>query len=334
MSKVLVTGGGGFVGKALSLSLLAQGHEVWSVSRGSYPELEHAGIRTLRADLSGPTKSFAEAFRGAQVVFHTAAKVEMWGCYEDFFRVNVIGTRNVINLCREEGVPALVYTSSPSVIADGTDLMGINEDYPYPRKYKAHYPRTKALAEQEVLASSSETLWTAALRPHLIWGRGDTNLVPTILERARSGRLLQIGSGKNKTDITYIDDCVLAHELAWQALCENEESRGKAYFISQGEPVYLWEWVGELLRRHGLAPLSRSIPYLPASVIATCLEALARFRPGCPEPLLTRFLVSEMATSHYFDISRARALLGYQPQFSVARAMDTAFSECDNTGCN
>ncbi len=330
--RYIVTGGGGFVGKALSIALIRAGHEVLSLSRGRYPELAELGISSAQVDLGSDETPWWELFKGVDGVFHTAAKVDMWGRYDDFFRTNVKGTRNIIEACRKAGVRNLVFTSSPSVVHDGNQLCGIDESYPYPKHFDAFYPRTKAQAEQEVLASDEpEKLRTTALRPHLIWGPGDTNLVPTILERARRGRLTRIGDGENLVDLTYIDDCVAAHLLAMEAL-ESTPDRvgGKAYFISQGEPVKMWSWIDQVLIANGLKPVSRSISARTAMTLAYVVEGACRFLLlfgiEC-KPLLTRFLVSEMYTSHYFDISRARNDFGYVPSHTVAGALAKTFSK-------
>ncbi|MFN4896982.1 MAG: NAD-dependent epimerase/dehydratase family protein [Pseudomonadota bacterium] len=329
--RYVITGGGGFVGKALARALVQRGHEVLSLSRGDYPELRQLGIETRCVDLGSDPDSWWQAFTGADGVFHTAAKVDMWGDYEDFFRTNVVGTRNVIRACRDAGVKNLVYTSSPSVIHDGRDLQGIDESYPYPKHADAHYPATKAIAEREVLAvNDGENIRTIALRPHLIWGPGDTNLVPTILERARAGRLTRIGDGNNLIDLTFIDDCVAAHILAMEALSnDNTSALGKAYFISQGEPVPMWSWIDEVLIRNQLPPVSRAIPKTLAYGIASVMEMVARSLRLVGiryTPLLTRFLVSEMATHHYFSIEAAQRELGYQPSCSIAEALVRTFS--------
>ena len=215
----VVTGGGGFLGRALCARLKAEGCRVIALSRRSYPQLEALGIESRVVDLSRPADQIIPQFAGADVVFHVAAKVEMWGRYADFFAVNVLGTRAVLQACRENRIPALVYTSSPSVVADGGDLCGVDESRPYPARHEAHYPATKALAEREVLAADGQGgMRTLALRPHLIFGPGDVNLVPTIVARARAGRLMRVGAGANRTDVTFIEDCVSAHVCAWRAL--------------------------------------------------------------------------------------------------------------------
>lgn len=324
--RFVITGGGGFVGKALGKALVGRGDQVLSLARSDYPELRELGIETRSVDISSDPKGWAEAFVGADGVFHTAAKVDMWGDYQDFFRTNVTGTSNVILACREFGVRNLVFTSSPSVIHDGRDLKGVDESYPYPEHYDAFYPETKALAEQEVIsANDGVTLRAVSLRPHLIWGPGDTNLIPTILERARAGRLTRIGSGQNLIDLTYIDDCVSAHILAMDALIAgNSRVFGKAYFISQGEPVSMWGWIDDLLARYDLPKVSRAIPKGLAHSLALVMEGVAKGLRCVGiryTPLLTRFLVSEMATDHYFSIAAAKADFGFNPAWSVRRGL-------------
>lgn len=328
--RYIITGGGGFVGKALGKALRAQGHEVLSLARGSYPELEKLGITTAKVDISSNVESWCELFKGYDGVFHTAAKVDMWGPYNGFFQTNVIGTRNIIQACKRAGIKNLVFTSSPSVIHDGNNLEGIDESYPYPKHFHAAYPETKAIAEREVLAANDGvTLCTVSLRPHLIWGPGDTNLIPTILQRAQAGRLTRIGDGSNKVDLTYIDDCVQAHIAAMRALEQGKsDAFGKAYFISQGDPVPMWGWIDQLLIKHNLPPVTRSIPKSLAVGIAWIFEWVAKGLNLCGvrfKPLLTRFLVSEMSTHHYFSIKAAQRDLGYHPSCTINEAMERAF---------
>jgi nucleoside-diphosphate-sugar epimerase len=332
MSEVcLVTGGGGFVGKELSKFLLANGYQVRSLARNYYSELDKLGITQFQHDLGSTDSIPSEALKGVSIVFHTAALVKMWGAYQDFFKVNVLGTRKLLNAAKIAKVDRFIYTSSPSVIADGSNLCGINEDYPYPDKANKHftafYPQTKAIAEQEVLAENTEDFFTCALRPHLIFGPGDTNLIPTVLEKAKSGSLKRIGRGANKADFTFIDDCVLAHLKAAEALKSNPAARGKAYFISQGEPYNLWLWIDKVLVANKLSPLpNRPVSYRLAMSLAGIFEFLAKTLPFViKEPRLTRFLVSEMATDHYFDLSRAKDLLGFEPRYTIDQALKLTF---------
>ncbi len=326
----MITGGGGFVGQALARALRAEGHQVLCLSRGAYPELNALGIETARVDISAPSTEWQDLCKGYDGIFHTAAKVDMWGPREGFFRTNVIGTRNVIAVCRAAGIKNLVFTSSPSVIHDGKDLVGVDECYPYPRHHHAWYPETKAIAEREVReANDGATLRTVALRPHLIWGTGDTHLVPTIIERARAGRLTQIGDGTNLVDLTLIDDCVSAHIAAMHALERNAaEVFGKVYFISQGDPVNMWGWINQVLERNGLPAVSRLLPRAVAMSLAGVMEGIATVVGLCGieyKPLLTRFLASEMSTHHYFSIEAARRDLGYIPSCTVDEAMERVF---------
>lgn len=208
------------------------------------------------------------------------------------------------------------------------------ESYPYPKHFDAFYPQTKAQAEREVLAANNgETLRTAYLRPHLIWGPDDTNLIPTILERVKAGRLTRIGKGENLVDVTFIDDCVQAHMLAMKALeGDKKEAQGKAYFITQGEPVKMWAWIDEVLAAHALPPVSKSIPTKVAMGIAYVMETISKSLLVCgviKPPLLTRFLVSEMATDRYFSIEAAARDLGYKPRFTMKEAMERTFAKAE-----
>ncbi|MEI6037563.1 MAG: NAD-dependent epimerase/dehydratase family protein [Planctomycetota bacterium] len=324
--KCVVTGGGGFVGSAICRSLIRSGHDVLAVGRNEYPALVAEGVTTAKHDLAASPETLIALCRGAAVVFHTAAHVAMWGRREEFVRGNITATRNVIAACRAAGVPVLIFTSSPAVIADGNDLRGVDESHAYSQHYVAHYPATKAAAEREVRQSHGSGLTTVALRPHLIFGPGDTHLVPTIVSRARAGRLVRVGDGCNRVDLTFIDDCVAAHLAAWQAAQTRATLvGGRAFFISQGDPTPLWPWIDRVLALHGLPPVQRSLPVWLAHGVATALEALWTAGGIRSEPMLTKFLVSEMATEHFFDIRAARKDLGYQPMYSVQEATQRSF---------
>jgi nucleoside-diphosphate-sugar epimerase len=326
--KAVVTGGGGFVGGALCRRLRTLGHDVTAIGRRPNPAIEAAGIRAVVQDLSTPDAAnrLAAALAGADCVFHTAAHVKMWGPRETFVRGNLAATESVIAACRAAGVGRLVFTSSPSVVAADHDLRGIDESQPYPHTYRALYPETKAAAERAVLAAHAADLGTIALRPHLIFGPGDTNLVPTILKRARAGRLVQVGPGTNLVDLTFIDDCVAAHLRAVEALAVRPSAGGRAYFISQGAPVPLWDWIGRVLALHGLPPVRRRISLGTAVVAATVAEAVWKTCGLKSDPPLTRFLAEEMATDHWFDITAARRELGYEPSCTVWEATERSFA--------
>ncbi len=325
--KALVTGGGGFVGAALCLRLRTLGHDVTALGRSSYPALVAEGIRTATHDLSQTAQqpALVQLLDGVDCVFHTAAHVKMWGPKKAFVEGNVTATDNVIAACRRAGVSKLVFTSSPSVVATSHGLRGVDESQPYPRHFAAFYAETKAAAERDVLQAHCAGLCTIALRPHLIFGPGDTNLVPTILGRASAGRLVQVGDGKNLVDLTFIDDCVEAHLLAAAALEARPAAGGRAYFISQGTPVPLWEWIGRVLALHGIPPVQRRLSATTARLLATAAEATWRTLGLSSDPPLTRFLAEEMASDHYFSIAAARRELGYSPRYSVWEATERSF---------
>ncbi len=312
----LVTGAGGFLGGAVARMLVAKGMKVKSFSRRNYSALSQFGIDHIQGDLND-RRAVERACRGADIVFHAAAKAGIWGAYEDFYKANVVGTRNILSACRDHGIDRLVYTSSPSVIFNGQDMEGVNETVPFPDHYKAAYPETKAEAERLILAANCPELATVSLRPHLIWGPGDTQLVPGILDRARSGQLRQIGPANKLVDFTYIDNAAHAHCCAAEHLTPGSAAAGRAFFISQGEPMPLWNFVNRLLECDGLPKISRKIPRNLAYVVGAILESAYRLLPLRGEPRLTRFLVEELSTAHWFDITAARETIGYRPQVSM-----------------
>lgn len=316
----LVTGGGGFLGKAILQRLVARGIRARSISRGNYPQLTALGVEHIQGDLADPA-AVRRAAEGCDLIFHVAARPGIWGRYEDFYRANVTGTDNVLTVCRDLGIKRLVYTSSPSVVFNGRDMEGVDESVPYPAHYDADYPKTKALAEQRVLQANGPDLATVALRPHLIWGPGDNHLVPRILARARAGQLRCIGAGRNRIDAVYIDNAADAHLLAADRLQPGSPIAGKAYFIAQGEPVLLWDFVNRILAAGGIPPVTRCIPTTLAVAAGGVLEAIYRTMGWESEPRMTRFLARELATSHWFDLTAARRDLGYEPQVSLEEGL-------------
>jgi nucleoside-diphosphate-sugar epimerase len=313
---VLVTGGSGFLGGAIVRRLVARGDRVRSLSRGHYPDLDALGVAQLRGDVAD-TATVVRAMADCELVFHVAAKAGIWGRYADFHRTNVAGTANVIAACRRLGVRRLVYTSSPSVVFDGRDMEDVDESVPYPAHYEAHYPKTKALAERLVLRANGPELATVALRPHLIWGPGDNHLVPRILARARAGRLRRIGGASKLIDSIYIDNAADAHLLGADRLQPQSVVAGRVYFLSQGEPLPLWDLVNRILAAAGLGPVTRSIPYPIAYIAGGTMEMLYGLMGWQQEPPMTRFLARELATAHWFDLSAAKRDLGYRPAVSI-----------------
>lgn len=315
--KALVTGGGGFLGSAIVRRLHDRGDEVRVLGRNTYPRLEPYVKQFIQADIRN-APDVARACAGMDVVFHVAALAALWGKRRDFWSINVEGTRNVIEGCLAQGVPRLVFTSTPSVVFGENDLCGVDESTPYPHRFLAAYPETKAAAERLVLAANTPTLATVALRPHLIFGPGDPHLIPRVIARARAGQLRQVGDGRNLVDITYIDNAADAHLQAADALKPGGRCSGRAYFISQGEAVVLWPWLNGLLTAIGAPTITRSMSFRRAHQAGTILELAYRACEIVREPPMTRFLATQLAKSHYFDISSARRDFGYDPTISTA----------------
>lgn len=318
--KVLVTGGSGFLGKAIAKALVKRGHEVQSFSRGRYPELEALGIKTFRGDITDRDALLAAA-DGCDAVLHVAAKAGVWGSYREYYRPNVIGTRNVINACIKNNVKRLIFTSSPSVVFGNADQDGVDESEPYPKRFLSHYPRTKAIAERFVLKANSSELATVSLRPHLIWGPGDNHLIPRIISRAKAGKLRIVGDGKNLVDTVYIDNAVDAHLLALERLSPGSNISGKAYFITNGEPLPMAAIINMILKAGGIRPVKRKMPAGVAYAAGALMESLYHITRRRQEPLMTRFLAKELSCAHWFDITAARQDLGYAPKVSMEEGM-------------
>jgi nucleoside-diphosphate-sugar epimerase len=316
----LVTGGGGFLGQAIVRALRARGDSVRSLSRQDYPALRDIGVEQVRGDVANAAAVSAAA-RGCDIVFHVAAKAGIWGAYADYHRANVLGTENVIAACRQHGIRRLVHTSSPSVVFSGQDMEGVDESVPYPAHFEAHYPHTKALAEQLVLKANSPTLATVALRPHLIWGPGDNHLLPRLIARAKAGQLRRIGTQPKRVDTVFIENAADAHLLAADVLAPGATCAGRAYFIANGEPIPLWDMVNRMLAAAGLPPVTRSVPVPVAMALAWGFESVSRVTGSEREPRLTRFVVREMSTAHWFDISAAKRDFGYVPRVSTEEGL-------------
>jgi nucleoside-diphosphate-sugar epimerase len=319
MGPALVTGGSGFLGRRIVDRLLAQGRSVTILGRTPAADLEGRGVRFIRAALED-ADAVRAAFAGVETVFHTAAKVGVWGRYPDFYSANVLGTRAVLDGCRAHGVRRLVYTSTPSVVYNGRDLSGVDESLPLTTSCPSPYPLTKAAAESEVLAANSTGLATVALRPHLIWGPGDPHLVPRILDRARSGRLRIVGEGRNRVDMVHVENAADAHLSAESTLrAPNSPAAGKAYFITNGEPVVLWDWVNGLLSGLGEPRVTRRVPLGVATAVGASCEAVWLAFRLRGEPPMTRFIAAELAKDHWFDITAARRDLRYAPRVAMAQ---------------
>jgi nucleoside-diphosphate-sugar epimerase len=319
---ILVTGGGGFLGQALCRGLVERGHMVSSFNRGHYPPLDALGVRQLRGDLADRDAVVAAA-KGCEAIFHNAAKAGAWGSRDSYHRANVLGTDNVLAACRAHGIDRLVYTSTPSVTHRATHPVagGTADEVPYGDHVMAPYARTKILAEKAVLAANVATLATVALRPRLIWGPGDAQLLPRLAQRARAGRLRLVGDGSNLIDTTYIDNAAQAHFDAFDHLAPGAACAGRAYFISNGEPRPAREIVNALLAAAGAPLVTKTLPFGVAYAIGAACEAAWTLLPLAGEPPLTRFLAEQLATTHWYDMAPATRDFGYVPRVTIAEGL-------------
>ncbi len=318
--RALVTGGGGFLGRRIVELLVEQGHDVSFLARGSYPKVEALGARAFQVDLRDRER-LPEVLKGADTVFHVAAKAGVWGPESEYRSINVDGTRNLLDAAEMVGVKRFIYTSTPSVVSYAEPIENGPQDLPYAEQYKAHYPRTKADAERLVLTSNSSQMATVSLRPHLIFGPGDPHLLPRFVEATLKGRLRIIGDGTNKVDFTYVDNAAWAHIDAANALTgHTAPCAGKAYFISNDEPVSLWGWFNDLLERMDVPKIERRLGHGTAKRLFTAIETAHRILP-LGEPAVTAFLADAMATSHWFDMSPAKRDFGYQIRVSMDDAV-------------
>ncbi len=332
MKKILITGGGGFLGRYIVEQLRERGDAVTVFARGAYPELTQIGATVIRGDLHD-ADAVKQACAGMDAVFHVAARPGIWGTWESFYQPNVVGTQHVIEACQAQRVPKLIFTSSPSVVFDNQPQAGCNERLPYPARFENSYSQTKALAEQFVIKANSAELLTVSLRPHLIWGPRDPHLLPRLIARAKAGQLMQVGEGNNRVDMTYVEDAARAHVLVEEALQLGSPVAGSVYFISQDAPVNLWGWIRDLLRTLEIPPIKRTISLSTARTIGAAMEFVWRNLRLSGEPRMTRFLASELALDHYYDISRAKRDFGYIPQISMNDALERTLPYLKGLGC-
>ncbi len=320
IKKALVTGGGGFVGKAVVTMLIDLGIETRVIGRHRYAEIERIGGQCIVGDIVD-VELMEKITEDIDIVFHVAALAGIWGTWKDYYTTNVLGTEVVLGSCRKNKVPMLVYTSTPSVVFNRVDIRGGDERLAYADKYLCHYAKSKVMAEKSVLNANSTTLKTCALRPHLIWGPGDPHLIPRLLASGRKKILKRVGDGSNLVDISYIDNVAYAHILAAKNLAGKGTAAGKPYFISQGEPVNLWDWINELFRAMDIEKVQDAISFPVAYRIGGVMEALYRLAGLKKEPQMTRFLAEQLAKSHYFSLHNARVDLGYEPVISTSEGL-------------
>jgi nucleoside-diphosphate-sugar epimerase len=320
LGAVLVTGGGGFLGSAVVRLLREAGvARVTAAGRRVYPHVEAIGAASVVADVGDGT-AIAAAIAGHDTVVHTAALAGVFGPRAEYERTNVLGTLNVLAACRRHGVRRLVFTSSPSAVFDGTSHVDAGNDLAYPRRYLAHYPRTKAEAERLVLDANGPALATVALRPHLIFGPGDPHLVPRLVARARAGRLVRVGPGTNRVSLTYVDNAAHAHVDAAAGLAPGAPHAGRAYFVNQAEPVVLWQWLESLLAGVGAPLPTRRVSARTAYAAGALCELTWRVLGRAGEPPMTRFVAQQLALEHTYSLAPAARDFGYVERVGLAEA--------------
>jgi len=321
IGKVLVTGGGGFVGKRITGMLTERGIPCRVIGRNRYPEIEAMGAECLVGDISD-RHVMLDATRDVDTVFHVAALAGIWGPWNEYYRINVIGTGNVIYGCQVNNVARLIYTSTPSVVFDQADIRGGDESLPYSSHFLCNYAKSKMMAEKMVLSANSDSLLTCAIRPHLIWGPEDPHLIPRLIESGKRKQLKRVGSGTNMVDISYIDNVAHGHILAAGNLASVGTAAGKVYFLGQEKPVVLWEWINSLFLKLGIPQVTRSIPFAAAYCIGALLESGYRLCRVSKEPGMTRFVACQLSRSHYFSHNSAQKDLGYIPVVSMEEGME------------
>ncbi|MBR5758263.1 MAG: NAD-dependent epimerase/dehydratase family protein [Thermoguttaceae bacterium] len=368
--KALVTGGGGFLGRYLVERLLADGCETRTFCRHAHDELRSLGVDQRLGDLRS-FDDVSKAVEGVDVVFHVAAFPSIVAIPRPFYETNVLGTKNVLAACLKNKVRKLVYTSTQCVANTIESQEGVDESVPYARPFLGWYQMTKAVAEQFVRAANyapwtddydfegldlseskfrslnatfearrprrdpyrEDALMTVALRPHLIWGPRDRNLVPRLLERARKGKLRRVGDGRNVISTIYVQNAADAHKLAADALTPGGSAPGSVYYIAQDKPLNCWKWIDELLALVGEPPVRKSVSFKAAWRLGTVLEKIYRVLGREDEPTMTRFLATQLAKSYWFDTTRARNELGFSPAISTEEGMRRLGEDLRARGC-
>jgi nucleoside-diphosphate-sugar epimerase len=313
--KILVTGGGGFLGSSICRQLDALGHSVIAFQRSDANHLQGSRLATVRGDVCD-LSGLCSASSGCDAIVHTAGKAGVWGDAAEYQRINVDGTANVIEACRRNGIPYLVHTSSPSIVHAGGDVEGADESLPIAAHFTAAYPASKARAERLVVAANTETLRTTALRPHLIWGPGDPHILPRLAARVRGGSLALPGPDK-PVDTIFVENAALAHVQALQELAGAARCAGKPYFVTNNEPLPQGEIIRRLLEAIGIQVRIRSVPVGLAMAAGAICEFAWRGLRLKSEPPVTRFSVEQLSTAHWFDTRAAERDFGYRPTITI-----------------
>lgn len=317
--KVLVTGGGGFLGSSICRQLAGLGHEIIAFQRRPAQHLAGHGVVSIEGDVS-IERDLMDAADGCQAVVHTAGKASVWGDPAQFHRVNVTGTAHVLAACREHDIRFMVHTSSPSIVHSGGDISGADESLPIATEIAAPYPASKAEAERMVVAANSASLKTVALRPHLIWGPGDPHILPRLAAKVRNGKLSLPGPDK-LIDTIFVENAALAHVKALEELTGDHSCAGKAYFVTNNQPMPQGEIITRLLDAIGIQVSIRAIPVTLAMAVGSICETAWRMLHLPSEPPVTRFAIEQLATAHWFDTSAAQRDFSYSPAISIEEGL-------------
>lgn len=332
--KAIITGATGFIGRNLAEDFQANGIQVIATGRSmrTGKELGARGIEFRAADICDISQ-FSSACRPVDCLIHCAARAGDWGRYQDFYEANVMGTRNVIRMCRECGIPRLIFISSPSVYFDGSNRFGISEEAPLPVTQRTHYAKTKVINEGELMALTETGLDVIILRPRAVHGPHDATITPRILRMAGKGRIPLINGGQALVDVTYIGNLRDAIRLCMAA---PYSSWNEVYNVTNGHPITVHDWFDGMLKAFHLPFAAKNIPMGVARVIASLSEVVSRLPFGPKKPLMTRFSVDYMGTSMTLSIEKARQNLGYSPTVSNAegfkRTADWFRANRDTTG--
>jgi nucleoside-diphosphate-sugar epimerase len=318
MPVAFVTGGSGFVGGRLIERLRSEGWDVRALARSeaASDRVRELGAEPVAGDLDDAAALRAGA-EGSEVAIHCAAKADDWGDPADFERINVRGTVNVLEAARAAGVRRVVHTGTEAALMAGQALVNVDEDTPLRPDSPSLYPRTKAKAEQAVRAANGGGLETVVIRPRFVWGRGDTTLIPVLVDLVKSGRFRWIGGGEHLTAITHVDNTV---EGLW--LGATKAPAGGVYFVTDGEPVVFKEFVGEMIATQGVEAPDKAVPLGVAKAAAATLEGTWRALHRSSRPPLTRFAVWASGMECTIDIARARRDLGYTPVKERAEGLE------------
>jgi nucleoside-diphosphate-sugar epimerase len=322
--KIIITGGRGFVGKAICEKFRNSTHQIHTIGRSSNFVKSDFPSNCVHHFLDLAKDPLPKSiFEKTDLVFHVAAKAGVWGKYNDFYSSNVIATQNLISCCKTYHIPKLIYTSTPSVVFSGQPIRNGNESLEYGNTGLSLYAETKKIAEKEILLTHHSTnIQTIALRPHLIWGENDPHLLPRVVKLHKKGKLRQVGNGKNMVDLTHVENVAHAHICAMEAMVKNPSLGGKAYFIGQSEPVELWKWLNQIFIKLNLPEISKKISFQNAFLLGGMMEKFWKFLYLKGEPPMTRFVASQLAHDHWFSNDMANQDLGYEPITSMNESLD------------